>query len=78
MPCSYAFSMGCSGHQTPGCYADPADKSIFHNKLSYWTDTAKLLEAGKFDGIFLADVRTDPACTPHGSSLTSCAGLGWL
>ncbi|PWN39715.1 Nitrilotriacetate monooxygenase component A/pristinamycin IIA synthase subunit A [Ceraceosorus guamensis] len=52
----FAFAMGCSGHQSPGSFAHPADKSIFHNKLSYWTDLAKLLEGGKFDGLFLADV----------------------
>lgn len=43
----YAFSMGCSGHQSPGLFTHPADKSVHHNKLSYWTDTAKLLEKGK-------------------------------
>ncbi|UZJ56164.1 hypothetical protein CBS101457_005484 [Exobasidium rhododendri] len=48
--------MGCSGHQSPGLFSHPSDKSVFHNKLSYWTDLAKLLERGKFDGIFLADV----------------------
>lgn len=48
--------MGCSGHQSPGLFSHPSDKSVFHNKLSYWTDLAKLLERGKLDGIFLADV----------------------
>lgn len=38
--------MGCSGHQSPGLFTHPSDKSVFHNKLSYWTDTAKLLEKG--------------------------------
>lgn len=52
----YAFAMGCSGHQSPGLYSLPEDKSVFHNKLSYWTDLAKLLEKGKLDGVFLADV----------------------
>ncbi|MCO5579173.1 hypothetical protein L7F22_033026 [Adiantum nelumboides] len=48
--------MGCSGHQSPGLFSVPSDKSVFHNKLSYWTDTAKLAERGKLDGLFLADV----------------------
>ena len=38
--------MGCSGHQSPGLFTHPSDKSLFHNKLSYWTDLAKLLEKG--------------------------------
>ncbi|EPQ28554.1 uncharacterized protein PFL1_03858 [Pseudozyma flocculosa PF-1] len=52
----YAFMMGCSGHQSPGVWTHPADRSQYHNKLSYWTDHAKLLEKGRFDGLFLADV----------------------
>lgn len=39
--------MGCSGHQSPGLFTHPTDKSVFHNKLSYWTDLAKLLERGE-------------------------------
>jgi hypothetical protein len=38
--------MGCSGHQSPGLFTHPSDKSIYHNKLTYWTDLAKLLERG--------------------------------
>ncbi|PWN52523.1 Nitrilotriacetate monooxygenase component A/pristinamycin IIA synthase subunit A [Violaceomyces palustris] len=52
----YAFMMGCSGHQSPGLWTHPADRSKYHNKLSYWIDHAKLLESGSFDGLFLADV----------------------
>lgn len=52
----YAFMMGTSGHQSPGLWTHPADRSKYHNRLSYWTDHAKLLEAAHFDGIFLADV----------------------
>lgn len=52
----YAFMMGCSGHQSPGLWVHPADRSQYHNKLTYWTDHARLLEAGHFDGLFLADV----------------------
>ncbi|SNX85431.1 related to dibenzothiophene desulfurizing enzyme [Melanopsichium pennsylvanicum] len=52
----YAFMMGCSGHQSPGLWTHPADRSRHHNKLSYWIDHAKLLESGHFDGLFLADV----------------------
>lgn len=52
----YAFMMGCSGHQSPGLWTHPADRSRYHNRLTYWTDHARLLEAGHFDGLFLADV----------------------
>ena len=38
--------MGCSGHQSPGLFTHPSDKSVYHNKLTYWTDLAKLLERG--------------------------------
>ena len=48
--------MGCSGHQSPGLWTHAADRSRYHNKLSYWTDHAKLLESAHFDGLFLADV----------------------
>ncbi|KAN0060503.1 hypothetical protein ACQY0O_007838 [Thecaphora frezii] len=52
----YAFMMGCSGHQSPSLWTHPSDRSRHHNKLTYWTDHAKLLEKGRFDGLFLADV----------------------
>lgn len=52
----YAFMMGCSGHQSPGLWTHPSDRSAHHNKLSYWIDHARLLESGSFDGLFLADV----------------------
>lgn len=48
--------MSCSGHQSPGLWTHPDDKSKNYNKITYWTDLAKLLEKGKFDGLFLADV----------------------
>ena len=36
--------------------AHPRDRSRDYVKLSYWTEFAKTLERGKFDGLFLADV----------------------
>jgi FMN-dependent oxidoreductase (nitrilotriacetate monooxygenase family) len=51
-----AFDMNCAGHQSPGLWAHPEDESHRFNDLSYWTELAKLLERGRFDGIFLADV----------------------
>lgn len=51
-----AFEMNCSGHQSPGLWRHPEDESINYKKPSYWRNLAKLLEKGKFDFIFLADV----------------------
>jgi FMN-dependent oxidoreductase (nitrilotriacetate monooxygenase family) len=51
-----AFAMNCIGHQTSGLWAHPRDRSRDYVRLSYWTELAKTLERGKFDGLFLADV----------------------
>jgi FMN-dependent oxidoreductase (nitrilotriacetate monooxygenase family) len=51
-----AFDMNCVGHQSPGLWAHPRDRSWQYKDLEYWTELAKLLERGKFDGIFIADV----------------------
>ncbi len=52
----HAFDMSCIMHQSPGLWTHPRDRSTEYNKLSYWTDLARLLEKGKFDGLFIADV----------------------
>lgn len=51
-----AFEMNCIAHQSPGLWRHPLDRSTQYKDLSYWTDLAQILEKGKFDGIFLADV----------------------
>ncbi|MCL2898463.1 LLM class flavin-dependent oxidoreductase [Brenneria tiliae] len=51
-----AFDMNCVGHQSPGLWAHPRDRSWQYKDLEYWTDLARLLERGKFDGLFIADV----------------------
>ena len=51
-----AFEMNCVGHQSPGLWAHPRDRSANYTDLAYWTDLAQTLERGRFDGIFLADV----------------------
>ncbi len=51
-----AFEMNCVGHQSPGLWAHPRDRSASYTDLAYWTALAKTLERGRFDGIFLADV----------------------
>ena len=51
-----AFEMNCVGHQSPGLWSHPRDRSWQYKDLVYWTDLAKVLEKGVFDGIFIADV----------------------
>ncbi|KAK4041826.1 luciferase-like domain-containing protein [Parachaetomium inaequale] len=51
-----AFVESCSGHQSPGLWAHPDDQSSNFNDVKHWVKLAKLLEAGKFHGIFIADV----------------------
>ncbi len=51
-----AFDMNTVGHIQQGLWTHPRDQSHRYAELTYWTDYAKKLEAGLFDGIFLADV----------------------
>lgn len=51
-----AFDMNCVAHQSSGLWRHPDDRSQSYTDLGYWTELAKLLEKGRFDGIFLADV----------------------
>jgi FMN-dependent oxidoreductase (nitrilotriacetate monooxygenase family) len=51
-----AFDMNCVVHQTPGLWTYPSDQAAEYKTLDYWVKLAKLLEKGKFDGLFLADV----------------------
>lgn len=51
-----AFNMTCVGHINHGLWTHPRDRSADYNTLSYWTEQAKLLERGLFDGLFIADI----------------------
>jgi FMN-dependent oxidoreductase (nitrilotriacetate monooxygenase family) len=51
-----AFDMNCVGHQSPGLWAHPQDRSWTYKDLNYWQDLARTLERGVFDGVFIADV----------------------
>ncbi|MCW2762098.1 MAG: class flavin-dependent oxidoreductase [Marmoricola sp.] len=51
-----AFAMNTVGHQSPGLWRHPDDRSANYRDLDHWTELAVLLERGVFDGIFLADV----------------------
>ena len=51
-----AFQMNTVGHQSPGLWTHPADQSHRYTYPDHWVELATLLERGRFDGIFLADV----------------------
>ncbi|KAF2438208.1 putative xenobiotic compound monooxygenase, DszA family [Karstenula rhodostoma CBS 690.94] len=51
-----AFVEMCSGHQSPSLATWYYDTSTEFNSISHWVHLAKLLEAAKFHGIFIADV----------------------
>jgi FMN-dependent oxidoreductase (nitrilotriacetate monooxygenase family) len=51
-----AFDMNCVGHIQQGLWTHPRDQSSRYLDIHYWSDYARRLEAGLFDGIFLADV----------------------
>src|ERR1700724_205735 len=51
-----AFDMNGVGHQAPGLWTHPRDRADRYNTLDYWVELARILERGKFDALFLADV----------------------
>jgi FMN-dependent oxidoreductase (nitrilotriacetate monooxygenase family) len=51
-----AFEMNCVGHQSPGLWAHPRDRSWQYKDLEYWTELAQKLEKGFFTAFFIADV----------------------
>lgn len=57
-----AFSMNVVSHIYHGLWRDPSTTQLHFDKLSTWVELAKLLEKGRFDALFLADViGIDPA-----------------
>lgn len=48
--------MNCAGHQSPGLWTHPDDESHRYKDSDYWIELAKLLEKGRFDAVFIADV----------------------
>jgi alkanesulfonate monooxygenase len=51
-----AFAMNCVGHQSQGLWRHPRDRSAEYWRMDHWVELARLLERGKFDALFLADV----------------------
>ena len=52
-----AFAMACVSHQSAGLWAHPDDRSDRYTDIDHWTGLAQLLERGRFDALFLADVQ---------------------
>jgi FMN-dependent oxidoreductase (nitrilotriacetate monooxygenase family) len=51
-----AFEMNCVGHQSPGLWRHPRDRSAEYKDLNYWVELAQKLEKGFFTAFFIADV----------------------
>lgn len=51
-----AFIMNTVGHVAPGLWRHPRDQTARYRELEYWVEIAKLLERGRFDALFIADV----------------------
>jgi FMN-dependent oxidoreductase (nitrilotriacetate monooxygenase family) len=67
-----AFALAAPGHQSPGLWRHPDDQSHRYKDLDYWTELARVLERGRFDGLFLSDGHTPPVVYQgsHDASLT--------
>ncbi|KAJ4393891.1 hypothetical protein N0V93_003107 [Gnomoniopsis smithogilvyi] len=51
-----AFVEMCSGHQSPGLWRHPEDRSWRFTDVDHWVELATMLEKASFHGIFIADV----------------------
>ena len=51
-----AFTMNCVVHQSPGLWARDDDHMVDYKNVDHWLKLAQLLERGRFDAFFLADV----------------------
>ncbi|MFD1396724.1 LLM class flavin-dependent oxidoreductase [Kroppenstedtia eburnea] len=50
------FTQNSVAPHSTGLWKHPADQGHQHGSLSYWTEMAQILERGKFDALFIADV----------------------
>ncbi len=51
-----AFDMNAAMHNSHGLWKHPDNERHRYTDLDYWAEIARLLERGKFDALFLADV----------------------
>src|SRR5690625_7027746 len=50
------FTQNSVAPHSPGLWRYPGDQGYCHGDIDYWVELAQLLERGKFDALFLADV----------------------
>jgi FMN-dependent oxidoreductase (nitrilotriacetate monooxygenase family) len=51
-----AFNIFSASHHDQGMWAWPGSRQLEYNNIDYWADIGKLLERGRFDTLFFADV----------------------
>jgi len=51
----FALKQSTVGHTAIGLWRHPASQAARYKELDYWTATARTLERGLFDGLFIAD-----------------------
>jgi long-chain alkane monooxygenase len=51
----YGFKNAGVGHTAVGLWRHPDNRASEYKDIEYWTQTARTLEAGRFDGLFIAD-----------------------
>lgn len=51
-----AFAMNSPGHLSAGQWRHPRDRSANYLDIEHWLEIAKILEHGRIDGLFIADV----------------------
>ncbi|MHA0110765.1 5,10-methylene tetrahydromethanopterin reductase, partial [Klebsiella pneumoniae] len=51
----YALKQSTVGHTAIGLWRHPKSQAALYKTLDYWTATARTLEQGKFDALFIAD-----------------------
>jgi FMN-dependent oxidoreductase (nitrilotriacetate monooxygenase family) len=51
----FGLKQATVGHTAVGLWRHPRSQAHLYKRLGYWVETARLLEEGKFDGLFIAD-----------------------
>ncbi|KIW26207.1 uncharacterized protein PV07_09320 [Cladophialophora immunda] len=51
-----AFAMSSPGHVNAGLWRHPRNRCQEYHNVDYWIELARILEKGKFHGIFIADM----------------------
>lgn len=68
------FKQSTVSHAAVGAWRHPENQSHRYRELDYWTETARTLEEGLFDGLFIADVLG--VLDTHGGSIAGTLKQG--